>query len=121
MALILRPGKTYTHKSLPVPAPYLVIDLNNGNKRTHEQLFTAEIYPCKAERHNPAQVLESVTYHVTCADWETFFSTAAIQVGDNQYARAYDYLTQIREIDPETQERTGALIWGDWESDEIAV
>lgn len=106
--MVLKEGETYTHKGINIPTPYLVIDQVNGNKRTKEQYFTVEIYSDRDYRNDTAFLLESFNYSVTAEEFDTFFSPDVISADHNQYAKAYEYIKQLVDVD-------GNFVYNKWE------
>lgn len=108
MALQLKQGETYIYKGIEIPAPYLVIDQVNGNKRLKEQFFVVEIYSEREYRNDTAFLLDSFNYVVTGEEFDAFFSPEVISADHDQYSRAYEYIKQLTDEE-------GNLVYNKWE------
>ena len=121
MAKVLKAGKTFIDKTgTPHSNPYLVIDYCPGSKRPNRQYqnFIVEIYRDQEARNAGSfQPVSFTPYTVEGEDWKTFFSPVAITADNDQYARAYAYISQLREkiTQPDGSIIDGELIYKDWE------
>lgn len=119
MAIKLKADKTYTdiYGNNYIDSLYGVVDHCNNNKRDKLCHFVFEAYISKDARDSSKQPLFARSYDVTGDEWETYFSVTAMADSDC-YAKAYDYLKQVREpetIDEEGNTIQGALVYKDWE------
>ena len=120
MALILKENKTYNFKGIELTEIYGVIDQINMNKRDKIAHIVFEIYPNKNSRKDQNKLLSQYNYDLTSDKFDEYFSIDNLDE-QNQYAKSYKYLLEVREIIEEPvdgEQVLGDLVWGNLQSDE---
>lgn len=98
MALTLKADKTIENEYGKYDSAYAVIDKCSGDKSVKIQQFVLEIYKDKQARSDKKAPLLSEPFTVQGDDFDTWFSPEAITLDNDQYAKSYEYIKQLKEV-----------------------
>jgi hypothetical protein len=126
MALVLKATKTYTDIFTDGTSDsyYGVVDVCNLNKHDCKAMISFQIYKSSSERTNGKSPIKTFSYTVSKDKYPNYFNVGLLDTaGVDQFQEAYLYiLNEVREpstFDENGDEVLGALVWADWESDEV--
>lgn len=125
MAIVLKAGQTYSdrYNESSSVGYYGRVNVSNFHKGEKKAVIVLEIYKNITAANEGKTPVETHKYSVASDKYDNYFDLAVLnQINVNQYKEAYLYiLNEVREsstFDENGNEVQGALIWGNWESDE---